>query len=203
MLTQQIDQGLASYYELNNVEYYNDGTGKFGQWCQDNGYDSDMLYDELNQDASDCALVDFDEYFPSKFGTDKERRSNEIHSIIINCFKKLNIYTDIDTNDLPLNIQRAIRHFQKQTDNNKSSSYIINKRVLTDVMANIQSKYSQYLYPIVSSYSASCYQEEKKALIPPDIINFCTKYVKGALFTNQPIFTLIVQEFESLSKPSN
>ena len=61
MSTQQIDLGLSRYYKRYQVEYYedkdDDQSGKFMKWCNDNGYDTDGIRDELENEPSECALT--------------------------------------------------------------------------------------------------------------------------------------------------
>ena len=89
MSTAQIDSGLLRYYSNKNVSYTDeDGNGLFMEWCDVNGYDTEGIEEELEQDPSDCALIEFDEDFPTnKFG---EERLMEILNVIKHCYENEN-----------------------------------------------------------------------------------------------------------------
>ena len=62
-----------------------DGNGLFMEWCDVNGYNTDGIEDELEQDPEDCALIEFDDDFPTnKSG---QNRINEIFNIIKYCYE--------------------------------------------------------------------------------------------------------------------
>eukprot|EP01084_Bolivina_argentea_P128853 227682_1 len=83
MSTTQIDAGLSRYYTTKRVKYFDEqGIGKFKEWCEVNGYDTDGVQAELDQDPSECCLVEFDEDFPTKKKGDE--RTNLIFDVIKN-----------------------------------------------------------------------------------------------------------------------
>ncbi|MEM7361922.1 MAG: hypothetical protein AAF335_02825 [Bacteroidota bacterium] len=64
-----IEHRLEAYYRSQGVSYYdNNGKGKFGDFCENNGFDDDAVKDELESDFNDCLLVDFDKKFPGTEG---------------------------------------------------------------------------------------------------------------------------------------
>lgn len=88
MSTQQIDRGLQNYYRHKNTPYVNDqGIGKFAQWAADNGYDTDIIEEEINElNAFRAETVHFDDEFPTdKMGDD---RLEEIFDVLEICWKK-------------------------------------------------------------------------------------------------------------------
>eukprot|EP01084_Bolivina_argentea_P131944 232843_1 len=86
MSRKQIDIGLSKYYKDKEIEYFdNDGIGKFMEWCDVNGYDTEAIEDELEQEPIDCALVEFDQNFPTTKINDN--KTNEIFNIIKNIFQ--------------------------------------------------------------------------------------------------------------------
>ena len=75
---QQIESNLEMYYRQANKSYLDElGLGKFLYFCNKEGYDTESVLDELDNEPNDCALVDFDEDFPS-LKTGQEKR-NEIY----------------------------------------------------------------------------------------------------------------------------
>ena len=87
MSTKQIDQGLENYYNQKGVRYLNDkGIGKFAEWADENGYDSDTIKEDLDMiDPGDSSIIEFDDNFP----TDKEgdERLEEIFRVLQICWK--------------------------------------------------------------------------------------------------------------------
>ena len=58
----QIDQGLSRYYKNRGRKDYfqikdDNPSGKFQNWCDDNGYDSDTVKDEFNGKVDDCEMM--------------------------------------------------------------------------------------------------------------------------------------------------
>eukprot|EP00484_Ammonia_sp_Unknown_P026676 CAMPEP_0197034580 /NCGR_PEP_ID=MMETSP1384-20130603/12653_1 /TAXON_ID=29189 /ORGANISM="Ammonia sp." /LENGTH=677 /DNA_ID=CAMNT_0042464529 /DNA_START=26 /DNA_END=2059 /DNA_ORIENTATION=+ len=82
-LIKQIDHCLTNYYNHMGVPYLDDdGNGKFKRWTEENGYDSDLIKEELNTGKpDDSTMVDFDEDFPTDKKGDSERA--------LDIFKKL------------------------------------------------------------------------------------------------------------------
>ena len=73
MSTKQVDKGLERYYGHKNTDYLDDeGVGKFAQWCEENGYDTDTIAEEFNYPPEDTSIVEYDDNFPSnKIGQEK------------------------------------------------------------------------------------------------------------------------------------
>ena len=85
----RVNAGLERYYKRKGVKYpCQDGIGKFIEFCDDNGFDSDLIGEEL-ENAEDTILGTFDsDNFPTqKTGKDKE---TEIIRVIEQCW----IYPD-------------------------------------------------------------------------------------------------------------
>ena len=55
---EEMDKVISRHYSYYNQPY----NGQFATYCQDNGFDSDLLVDELLD--SDTDLIDFDDEFP-------------------------------------------------------------------------------------------------------------------------------------------
>eukprot|EP01084_Bolivina_argentea_P030301 56180_1 len=90
----RIDKGLQRYYKQFNANYIDDnGYHKFSGYCNDNGFDDDVVIEELKMDPGDCMIVDFDEDFP--FPKDKKpyNRSKAIFDIIMRCYQFENAYS--------------------------------------------------------------------------------------------------------------
>eukprot|EP01084_Bolivina_argentea_P079569 144318_1 len=84
-----IDQRLAKYYKKKGRnDYYDDGVGKFKQYCVENGFEDDGLEEEMDQeDAEDCMFVEFDDNFPFKTQpSDEKEQKTIILSIIKKCY---------------------------------------------------------------------------------------------------------------------
>eukprot|EP01084_Bolivina_argentea_P084419 152672_1 len=82
-LINKIDQALDEYYkQLKRNDYRNDdGIGKFHQYVEDNGFDSDAIKEELHDEES--ILVDFDKDFPCmKAMKNESEKKKEILSIL-------------------------------------------------------------------------------------------------------------------------
>eukprot|EP01084_Bolivina_argentea_P068394 124492_1 len=63
--TMQADEALHRYYKLHNTCYLDEnGIGKLKLWTDDNGYDSDLIEEDLNTDATESMLVNIDDNFP-------------------------------------------------------------------------------------------------------------------------------------------
>eukprot|EP01084_Bolivina_argentea_P214191 363677_1 len=85
---QFIDEGIAMYYQhVGSSDYFDiDGIGKFQRFCDDNGYDSDNIDEELDN-AQDSMLVEFDDNFPLHTTMEDDERNEFIFNIIIQCKK--------------------------------------------------------------------------------------------------------------------
>ena len=105
MSVKQMDIGLLLYYLLDGDHSYQNtnsdqwvGMGKFMEWADKNGYDSETIEEDLNytQMLKMPSIVEFDEHFPTdKTGRDritemckllsmiwKSRRSIAIHELV-------------------------------------------------------------------------------------------------------------------------
>eukprot|EP01084_Bolivina_argentea_P176741 305798_1 len=67
---EQIDEYLAIYYTSKKIDYFDEDTiGKFRFYCEDNGFDSDIVKEQMNnvQQCMDI-LLEMDSKFPFEFG---------------------------------------------------------------------------------------------------------------------------------------
>ena len=67
-VAEAVDSCFADYYDFRQVAGYTDasGVGKFSEFLRlNNGYDTDMITDEVDGEAHDCSMLDFDEAFPT------------------------------------------------------------------------------------------------------------------------------------------
>eukprot|EP00486_Rosalina_sp_Unknown_P006726 CAMPEP_0201572136 /NCGR_PEP_ID=MMETSP0190_2-20130828/15242_1 /ASSEMBLY_ACC=CAM_ASM_000263 /TAXON_ID=37353 /ORGANISM="Rosalina sp." /LENGTH=552 /DNA_ID=CAMNT_0047997527 /DNA_START=28 /DNA_END=1686 /DNA_ORIENTATION=- len=64
------DQALSRYYKQCNCQYFDDdGHGKFKQWVDDNGFDTDGIEEEFVEQPEESQLIEVDDDFPSARGT--------------------------------------------------------------------------------------------------------------------------------------
>ena len=79
-ITTRIDSCLEKYYDLKNSSYINeDGDTHWISWCDENGYDSEAIKEEFQQQYDEAAIVDFDDDFPTdKTGDDRIEEIFEI-----------------------------------------------------------------------------------------------------------------------------
>jgi len=87
-IVDQIDAGLGRFYSQKGVQGYfdGDGVGKFKAYCEENGFDDDMICDEMKEDPGESQLVDFDgETFPSPEDLEDEEIAKLILSVINKC----------------------------------------------------------------------------------------------------------------------
>ena len=76
---QQIDEAFARYYESLNHQYH----AEFATYCEDNGYDEDCIKNDIEQEASESELVEFDEHFPFRNPPHNQEEVMEfIHQLI-------------------------------------------------------------------------------------------------------------------------
>eukprot|EP01084_Bolivina_argentea_P292276 502436_1 len=83
-----IDKALGEYYKQKKSPYflYQDNTGKFKKFCDDNGFEDGDVKDELQSGPQECVLVDFDPQFPFNSPIeDKKQRNIEIFNILQYC----------------------------------------------------------------------------------------------------------------------
>lgn len=88
---ERIDARLCQYHKENfsSSKYVdNNGIGKFQKFCDDNGYDSEAVRDELAADADieDCQLVEFDDNFPCKLKHPDDKKK-EIFNLQKGCLE--------------------------------------------------------------------------------------------------------------------
>eukprot|EP01083_Nonionella_stella_P261081 889411_1 len=122
MSTKQIDAGLARYYQQKGIQYIDkaNGIGKFIEWCNVNGYNTESVKEELKRQPFECTLVEFDQEFPTK--KTKFDRTKEIFSIIKQCFHDANAYIptqeDTETKHQPT-IDHGLVRYNANTDENE------------------------------------------------------------------------------------
>eukprot|EP01083_Nonionella_stella_P199056 730251_1 len=94
--TQRLDNAVAQYYkDCGRNDYFNEERqGKFREFYDDSGYDTDTLDDDLGDDANDpndCFIVDciddIDPMFPLPIVSTNESRANDIFQILKYCHK--------------------------------------------------------------------------------------------------------------------
>ena len=84
-LIDQINDGLSRYYaKCSRFDYFNednDKKGKFKFWCDENGYDDQVVLDELSMEPNKCLLCDQDGFdfkdFPFYNIEDTARAKND------------------------------------------------------------------------------------------------------------------------------
>eukprot|EP01084_Bolivina_argentea_P281256 481197_1 len=141
----QTDQGMSRYYmQRGRNDYFDDGKGKFEEYCEANGFDDEDVADELAAGAQECMLVDFDEDFPfnSNIKNKKQKIKNQfIYNIISTCYNNHNAYNN---NISSFTIEK--KHFNVPKSSNK---------MFTDLETNLRKHCSAILKS----------PEEDKALI--------------------------------------
>eukprot|EP01084_Bolivina_argentea_P032316 59788_1 len=102
----QIDCALGRYYKhnVNQTQYFdNNGIGKFKEWCEANGYDTESIEGDLELGPSEGCMVEFDNNIPTT-------RHNTF-DIIMRCWKNPFAYikdkTDNATNKYSGTIYRV------------------------------------------------------------------------------------------------
>lgn len=87
---EKMDKQLHQYYSWLGVPYINqEGVGKFQEFCDHNGFDTDNIEDELDGDMNNCQLLEFDAYFPSDL-QDEDAKKEELFNFLKEC-KDVNI----------------------------------------------------------------------------------------------------------------
>eukprot|EP00486_Rosalina_sp_Unknown_P005103 CAMPEP_0201570448 /NCGR_PEP_ID=MMETSP0190_2-20130828/12727_1 /ASSEMBLY_ACC=CAM_ASM_000263 /TAXON_ID=37353 /ORGANISM="Rosalina sp." /LENGTH=564 /DNA_ID=CAMNT_0047994011 /DNA_START=35 /DNA_END=1726 /DNA_ORIENTATION=+ len=120
--TQLADEALARYYKQHNRPYLdNDGNGKFQNWVEDNGFDTDGIEEEFNVDADESTLGDVDNDFPCVKG--KELSTEDIIAILKRCWTDPNAFT----NEVPP-LQVTADHWNFP-DHGKKNGQAINKDI--------------------------------------------------------------------------
>eukprot|EP01083_Nonionella_stella_P019174 53300_1 len=105
--------------------YYND-LGKpydvlFSSYCVENGLeDEDAIKEEMEQDVSDCILVEFDAEFPLKEKMTDKARAQFIYNLIHQCMKNPNIQ---------FGASRSIPHLTEQN----ADLFVLTKKDLEDI----------------------------------------------------------------------
>eukprot|EP01083_Nonionella_stella_P074199 201159_1 len=157
---QQIDDGLAIYYESRNVKgYYDDeGNGRFRLWAEDGGMDTDEIKDDLNDD--DPLSIEFDDNFPLER---EENRNVQIRNILLKCLKetkpffgKVLQFPDITKEFLVIDPQDLVQ--MKRQYSNQCAS-IMNEGMAGDgglfeiITAGHKQGYGEYIQHLVDTYS--------------------------------------------------
>eukprot|EP01084_Bolivina_argentea_P131320 231809_1 len=88
-LITQIDKALSGYYQSLNEDY----DELFQNYCEENGFDTDAVLEDLDKDPVNSLLVDFDDNFP--FITDPESREKTIFEVILKCKNNPKIRFDV------------------------------------------------------------------------------------------------------------
>ena len=86
-LTAKIDNCLLEYYNNLGAPYLNEqGIGKFAEWVDENGYDTETISEDLHDiNPAEVSIVEFDEDFPSdEKGFELQKK---IFSILQACWK--------------------------------------------------------------------------------------------------------------------
>ena len=200
MSIKQIDLGLSRYYNRHQVEYYkdkeDDQSGKFTNWCNDNGYDTDGIRDELENEPSECVLIEFDqEDFPFT-KVDQDERNKEIFVIIKYCFESSEAFLNSTepTSPIPTDDECSITRetIQFYEDHKVKLNDIIPIKPSTKSDDRSIPKSSDILWSfnsielIVSGYINSIFVYHR--LVPKEIIilcmNFTNQYQKVNLCVN-------------------
>eukprot|EP01083_Nonionella_stella_P258263 883006_1 len=81
-------KAIVRYYKHLDPPY----DGLLSKFCEENGLDDDhQLMEEMETDASDCVLLDFDDNFPfEKEEMTKEEKEACKHNLIRKCMKNPN-----------------------------------------------------------------------------------------------------------------
>jgi len=102
----QICAGLSRYYKRNGVDYHTapGGLGKFTHFCDENGLDDEGMDDELQGEAGDSLIVDFDEdTFP--YPEDCEEGDKQaIMTVLQRCASNPRAYKGSDGKFQPLKV---------------------------------------------------------------------------------------------------
>eukprot|EP01084_Bolivina_argentea_P065926 120183_1 len=123
-ITEKIDDGLAGYYVRNSrMDYANHkGIGKFKVFVEDNGFDDNDVRDELEGDADDCLLTDFDIdndgniNFPFETQIDDNVKNEEIVRILTHI--AINGFYGSDNKNILIDIKNILN--VKQQDINET-----------------------------------------------------------------------------------
>ena len=93
MSRKQVNTGLERYYKHKKAKYLNDDNiGKFMKWCEDNGFETDVIQEELeNMDDTQLGTFDEDDFPTDKTGKDKEM---EIIKVIKECWDYKDAFKD-------------------------------------------------------------------------------------------------------------
>eukprot|EP01083_Nonionella_stella_P056419 148561_1 len=83
-LENQIDNALQHYYaKMGRTDYVNDsGEGLFKQFVVDNGLEDEDIRCELDENATDCILIEFDVDFPLDSDIQGDKRLQAIQHIL-------------------------------------------------------------------------------------------------------------------------
>ncbi|MEM7184724.1 MAG: hypothetical protein AAF518_27765, partial [Spirochaetota bacterium] len=100
-LIHKMDTALNSYYQSQGKDdYLNDNNkGKFESFCDEEGFDSEGVRDELNAGSNDCLLVGFDDDFPLTNSITKETdKEKAIYRIIKGIYRAIQKRSDTASN---------------------------------------------------------------------------------------------------------
>ena len=94
----QLDNSLRWYYKLQQQPYDDEeGVGKFAEWTEENGYDTDTIAEEFNYPPEETSIVEYDDNFPSnKAGQEKIQH---IFNIFKTSYFKPNVFYELFTNN--------------------------------------------------------------------------------------------------------
>eukprot|EP01083_Nonionella_stella_P174057 602301_1 len=197
---QQIDDGLAIYYESRNVkDYYDDeGNGRFRLWAEDGGMDTDEIKDDLNDD--DPLSIEFDDNFPLER---EENRNVQIRNILLKCLKKQNpffgkVFPDITKSFFDINPKEMLQMKQQYT--NQCASFMNQGmsddnglfQIITAGHINGCDEYLQHLVDTYSRDSIAYYLQYKDSTEYVTTLDIDT----WSHLDNSPLFSAL-NEFES------
>eukprot|EP01084_Bolivina_argentea_P161700 281470_1 len=131
-VVQQIDRGLKRYYEHQGAPYLNpQGVGKFQEWVEDNGFDSDNIIQEFEQNPKDVSFTEFDANFPinSASATANEDKIETIFKVVFACYKEPAAFfnspnlPDEDT-QMEMAVQQSLLEIEKNVPSHTTNDYV-------------------------------------------------------------------------------
>ena len=88
MSIKTLDKNLRKYYKLQYKEYKVDenDNGVFAVWCEENGYDTDAVKEdlEMDPDEDEAMMLEFDDEFP--YPKNKKKDKITMLQILNECF---------------------------------------------------------------------------------------------------------------------
>jgi len=103
----QICAALGRYYKIKEVDGYfdDDGVGKFSAFCEENGFDDDMIQEELAEEPGQSQLAEFEaDGFPGTTGLDPEAKQIKILDVIKKCAENPKAFMGSDGKYEPLEV---------------------------------------------------------------------------------------------------